>query len=144
MTRVLCLWGCLVLAAAVSGTTQARDQSGGQTTPAPANQAAGNYVGEDTCVTCHEAEGKSVRHTLHGKGENPRAPEAQHGCETCHGPGKAHIDDPSKPDSIRRFPSMASRDVSDVCLTCHSRGNHTQWKGSMNRLPRPSRHDHLR
>ena len=131
MTRVLCLWGCLLLAATVSGTIQARDQSGTKPAAPPANQAAGDYVGEDTCVTCHEAEGKSIRHTLHGKAENPRTPEAAHGCETCHGPGKAHVDDPSKPESIRRFPSMASRDVSDVCLTCHSRGNHTQWKGSM-------------
>ena len=26
---------------------------------------------------------------------------------------------------------MKPRDVSATCLTCHSRGNHTQWKGSM-------------
>jgi DmsE family decaheme c-type cytochrome len=26
---------------------------------------------------------------------------------------------------------MAARDVSAVCLTCHTRGEHAQWKGSM-------------
>jgi DmsE family decaheme c-type cytochrome len=26
---------------------------------------------------------------------------------------------------------MKPRDVSDTCLTCHSRGNHTQWAGGM-------------
>jgi DmsE family decaheme c-type cytochrome len=102
-------------------------------TPAPAAsppQAAG-YVGEDTCVTCHDSEGKSFHQTLHGKASDPRTPAAAHSCETCHGPGQAHIDDPSKPGSIRRFPLLAPRDAAAVCLTCHSRGDHMQWKGSM-------------
>ena len=74
---------------------------------------------------------QAIHQTAHGKAQNPRTPEAGQGCESCHGPGSAHLDDPSKPDSIKRFPTMKPRDVSDTCLTCHSRGNHTQWKGSM-------------
>jgi len=89
------------------------------------------YVGEDTCVGCHDAEGANLHRTAHGKAQNPRAPAGAHGCESCHGPGSAHIDDPSVPDSIRRFSSLKPRDVSETCLTCHSRGSHTQWKGSM-------------
>lgn len=96
-----------------------------------ARAQGGNYVGEDTCVGCHDTEGKSIHQTLHGKAQNPRTPEGVRGCESCHGPGKAHVDDPSKPDSIRRFTTMTPRSVSETCLTCHSRGNHTQWKGSM-------------
>jgi DmsE family decaheme c-type cytochrome len=95
-----------------------------------ASAQAGNYLGEDTCIGCHDTEGKQLHQTLHGKAQNPRAPEAAHGCETCHGPGQAHLDDPSKPGSIRRFPTMKPRDVADTCLACHSR-THTQWKGSM-------------
>jgi DmsE family decaheme c-type cytochrome len=68
---------------------------------------------------------------MHGKAKDPRTPESAKGCESCHGPGSAHVEDPSVPDSIRRFTSMAPRDASDTCLTCHTRGNHTQWKGSV-------------
>jgi DmsE family decaheme c-type cytochrome len=99
---------------------------------APAQtQTTATYVGQDTCVGCHEAEGNTLHQTAHGKAQNPRTPAGGQGCESCHGPGSPHVDDPSKPDSIKRFPTMKPRDVSDTCLACHSRGSHTQWKGSM-------------
>src|SRR5271154_5241345 len=84
--------------------------------PAPPPQAAG-YVGDDTCTTCHEPEGKSLRATLHGKAQNARTPAAKAGqsCETCHGPGQAHVD---------------AGDNSH-CLTCHSKGSHGQWNGGV-------------
>ena len=94
-------------------------------------QQAGDYVGEDTCIGCHDTEGKQIHTTLHGQARNPRTPAAAHGCESCHGPGKAHVDDPSRPGSIRRFPTLAPRDANDTCLACHTRGAHVQWKGSM-------------
>jgi len=102
-------------------------------TPAPAQPPApaGNYVGQDTCIGCHDIQGTTIQQTLHGKAQNPRTPQAGLGCESCHGPGKDHVDDPSKPGSIRRFAMMSPRDASAACLTCHSRGNHTQWRGSM-------------
>jgi DmsE family decaheme c-type cytochrome len=118
MMPFMFLWGFLSL---VLTTPQAA---------APAQQPR-TYVGQDTCVGCHETEGASLHQTAHGKAQNPRSPEGEKGCESCHGPGSAHLDDPSKPDSIRRFQQMKPRDVSDTCLTCHTRGNHTQWKGSM-------------
>jgi DmsE family decaheme c-type cytochrome len=116
MRRIVVLWGALLIAAAA---------------PAAAQSQASGYVGDATCMTCHDTEGKSFHQTLHGKAQDPRTPAAQHGCETCHGPGKAHVDDPSKPGSIKVFTTMTPRDVSDTCLTCHSSGTHTQWKGSM-------------
>jgi hypothetical protein len=32
----------------------------------------------------------------YGQVAHPRSPAAAHGCETCHGPGQAHVDDESK------------------------------------------------
>jgi DmsE family decaheme c-type cytochrome len=117
MTLLVYLWGFLAIVAA---------------SPAPQAPAqAGNYVGQDTCIGCHDTQGTTIQQTLHGKAENPRTPQAGQGCESCHGPGKDHVDDPSKPGSIRRFGAMSPRDISGTCLTCHSRGNHTQWRGSM-------------
>src|SRR5689334_12408804 len=63
--------------------------------PAAAQQPAaqGGFAGDDTCKVCHEAEGKSLGTTLHGKAQNPRTPAASgHTCETCHGPGQAHAE----------------------------------------------------
>jgi DmsE family decaheme c-type cytochrome len=116
MPAFLYLWGFLMLLAAPQGAAQTQERT---------------YVGQDTCVGCHEAEGEGLHLTAHGKAQNPRAPAADKGCESCHGPGSAHIEDPSVPDSIKRFTQMKPRDVSDTCLTCHTRSNHTQWKGSM-------------
>ena len=98
--------------------------------PATALAQTGQYVGEATCAGCHDKEGSSFHRTVHGQAQNPRTPEAAQGCESCHGPGQAHVDDPSKPGSIRRFSTMSPRDASDVCLACHSRSSQTQWKGS--------------
>jgi DmsE family decaheme c-type cytochrome len=120
MMPLLYLWAVLALMT----TPQAAS-------PAQAPPSARTYVGEDTCVGCHDTEGKTLQQTLHGKAQNPHSPAAAKGCESCHGPGSAHVEDPSQPDSIRRFTTMKPRDVSDTCLECHSRGNHTQWKGSM-------------
>jgi len=94
--------------------------------------AASAYVGDDTCVACHEGEGKSLIHTLHGKAQNDKTPSAKpnQACETCHGPGKEHSETGDK-TKIRVFTAMAPKAVADTCLTCHNRGNHTSWKGSM-------------
>src|SRR5262249_38016804 len=116
---------CLVLRL----TAQAPAQPATPQKSAP--QQPATYVGQDTCIGCHDAEGKQIHGTSHGKSENPRSPAAAHGCESCHGPGSAHVEDPSKPGSIKRFMTLSPKDASATCLTCHSRGTHTQWNGSM-------------
>ena len=114
-------WGFLIaLAVAQAAPTQTGTPAGNRT-----------YVGQDTCVACHDTEGNTMGRTEHGKAQNPRTPAAIHGCESCHGPGSAHIEDPSKADSIKRFTQIRPREVSETCVTCHSRGEQTQWKGSM-------------
>jgi DmsE family decaheme c-type cytochrome len=96
-----------------------------QNTPAPSS----GYVGSDTCVVCHEPQGNSVKGTQHAQAMNPRAPAAQHGCESCHGPGQAHVDDDAK-GHMRRFAALPAAEVNQSCLTCHDRGGHAGWDGS--------------
>ena len=102
-----------------------------QKAPAPPAPAAG-YIGDDTCVACHEGEGKRLSATLHGKAQNARTPSANvnMACETCHGPGKEHSETGDK-TKIRVFTTMKPRDVSETCISCHNRSTHAQWKGSM-------------
>ena len=113
-----------VLAAQAAQTTKPAAQP-----PAPTAQAAqAGYVGTDTCITCHEDQGNSLKGTKHAQLKDPRSPMAQHGCESCHGPGKAHVDDDAK-GHMPKLKELPPADVSATCLTCHNRGNHVGWDG---------------
>ena len=92
--------------------------------PAPAGVA-----GTDTCLMCHTDKGDTLKGTAHGQAANPRSPAAALGCESCHGPGQAHVDDDAK-GHMRKFAQMPASEVSETCLTCHNRGNHAAWEGS--------------
>ena len=83
----------------------------------------------DTCVVCHEAEGNNIAHSRHGWEKDRRTPTATLGCESCHGPGQAHVDDEEK-GHIKKFGALKPIEVNQTCLTCHNRGNHAAWEGS--------------
>jgi DmsE family decaheme c-type cytochrome len=90
--------------------------------PAP----AGDYVGEATCVGCHDQSYKGTKHALT---LNERTPASTHGCESCHGPGKAHAES-GDPAMIRNPKKMKPQEASQICATCHNRGTHALWDGS--------------
>ena len=97
---------------------------------APATESQqGGFAGQDTCVVCHEGFDTAVNRSQHGFAKNPRTPAAAQGCETCHGPGAAHAQDPEKVKP-KAFTKMAAADVTATCTTCHNRGDHTMWLGS--------------
>jgi DmsE family decaheme c-type cytochrome len=98
------------------------------TQPAGATQPGEGFVGADTCLTCHDD--RAVHDTAHGRAINARTPMAQLGCESCHGPGKAHVDAGGDPDLMRAFREMGSDEQSRTCTTCHNRGDHAMWDGS--------------
>ena len=105
--------------------------AGAQTAPARASTPApATYVGGDTCLGCHDDTIHGFDQTPHGKASDPRTPAAAQGCETCHGPGSRHVDDPSDDTTIRKFTKMSPRDVNATCLTCHTRSEHAAWQGS--------------
>jgi DmsE family decaheme c-type cytochrome len=93
-------------------------------------QLTATYVGRDTCLGCHEDMEKSLSRSVHGKAAHPQSPAAAQGCETCHGPGSAHIEDPADPTTIKRFDQMPARDTSQTCLSCHTKSTHALWDGS--------------
>ena len=98
--------------------------------PAPQPQAtAADYAGTDTCVVCHTDQENSLKGTQHAQVKNPRTPMANHGCESCHGPGKAHAEDDAGL-KIAKIKEMTPAQQSQTCLTCHNRGNHAAWEGS--------------
>jgi len=92
-----------------------------------AAQPSGEYAGEATCLGCHEDH--SYKGTRHGQAFNPRTPAANLGCESCHGPGKAHAES-GDPALITRFNKIAPAEASATCTTCHDRASHALWDGS--------------
>jgi len=79
-----------------------------------------DYVGSETCKDCHEDQFKAFSHTSHaqlikiGSWKNKIT-----GCESCHGPGKAHIEE-GDPKKIISFKNKSSKEISETCLGCHS------------------------
>ena len=141
MLRFSCLLLCAWLAALAAQSSNSQtpppvaspQTPATQSTPAPAPPQAQTlppgYAGSDTCVVCHTDQEASLKPTQHGRIKNPRTPVAGLGCESCHGPGQAHVDDDAK-GHILKFAAMKPADVSQTCLTCHSRGAHAGWEGS--------------
>lgn len=94
--------------------------------PAPA-PAPADYAGETTCLACHDD--RAYKGQPHGLASNPKTPAATHGCESCHGPGKAHAE--SGDATLILNPSkVSSQRASDQCTTCHTGRTHALWSGS--------------
>jgi DmsE family decaheme c-type cytochrome len=127
---------------ALSGSSPA-GASANQSQAAPPQQQAtnvpttpsGDYAGSDTCKTCHEDESRRFNNTAMGKAmAHPRTPDEAHGCESCHGPGKVHVEAGGGKDTIPvRFTEDSKNTVAEknaACLQCHSRSNQLFWRGS--------------
>lgn len=99
--------------------------------PLAAAQAGATLVGDETCLGCHDDQQNGYTNTAHGRPDHPRSPAAGQGCETCHGPGSRHVDDPAVSGSILALASLAPADSTRLCLTCHERGSHALWEGSV-------------
>jgi DmsE family decaheme c-type cytochrome len=85
---------------------------------APTPPAAG-FVGAETCALCHAEVAKKFT-------DNPHAKIAlAHGgqgatCESCHGPGQAHVESGGDVTKIRQLSKMTSQQVDTTCLGCHA------------------------
>jgi DmsE family decaheme c-type cytochrome len=105
--------------------------------PAPATPAGEKtYVGREICVACHRQESQNVAHTIHAGVFylNPRDALEAHGCETCHGPGSAHVQNPTEPLGIIRFSHRSQTPIAqqnEVCLQCHRGGQRIFWAASV-------------
>jgi len=97
--------------------------------PAQAQAAGASYVGQDTCLGCHDTILEKYANTPHHRAADPRTPQATQGCESCHGPGSKHIENPVDVKPFN-FKTATADQASAVCTTCHNRGDHALWDGS--------------
>jgi DmsE family decaheme c-type cytochrome len=124
------LFAVTLALALLAGTVQTASAVSSQApapTPTQGAQPAADYAGEATCLGCHDD--RAYKGTSHGLAFNPRTPSASHGCESCHGPGRAHAES-GDPDLMRSFTELRPAEVSGTCTTCHNRASHALWDGS--------------
>jgi DmsE family decaheme c-type cytochrome len=79
----------------------------------------GEYAGGDMCFVCHDIEEAFQKNPHYNQWEDESLPWSERGCETCHGPGQAHIDDGGDVEQIFRFAEAAPQEAADKCLDCH-------------------------
>jgi len=96
----------------LSASPQAPSSQAPSSPQAPASPPAG-FAGADTCLVCHEAEGNSIKSSPHGNVTNVKSPMGGLGCESCHGPGQAHVDDDNK-GHIVKFGQLKPDEISQT------------------------------
>ena len=92
------------------------------------------YVGAKVCTTCHASQAELFSHTVMGR--IGKTQKGKFDCENCHGPGSAHVKAGGgrgvggiisfRPNDLSR----TSEENNAICLTCHERGDRTNWPGS--------------
>jgi DmsE family decaheme c-type cytochrome len=104
-------------------------QTPGGVPPAPQakNATPADYVGAETCTSCHEEVAKEFQTNPHNRMtlEDRSAWGAKAGrpgitCENCHGPGRAHVEGGGDKTKIFNPAKAAAKDVDARCLGCHA------------------------
>src|SRR5258705_2871710 len=161
------LWIVALLSVAMWGAAAAADDSSSKSankSGKPKQEAAlkytratdaSLYVGTETCKTCHEDMPskdfyKNYEASPHFVTtlDTKKGPE-WHGCESCHGPGRANVEGGGDKTKIVSFKGVSAAEASARCLDCHQTGQeHSNFARSahlqnnvgcnMQRLPQSS------
>ena len=115
--------GALVTAIAMMGFGGAALAADRAALPASTTYSEGTRA----CTECHDDEhATAIMSGPHGMAGDARTPAANHGCESCHGPGGEHA---KQEKQFRVAQTFASRDPADaaahaaVCTGCHRGGD---------------------
>ena len=113
--------------------SQASAATTGQT-----SASAAQYLGSDTCKTCHAEIYSGWEKTPHWKTTlDTKGGPSHQGCEGCHGPGSAHVEGGGDVTKIFIFKDHSTKEINERCLSCHAGG--TQHMNAIN--PQHSKSD---
>ena len=84
-------------------------------------EGAHGFVGGEVCKTCHPDVWLKFYKNPHFKSiaSGKEKPENT-GCESCHGPGAAHVEARGGKATILAFSQMQPKQILDNCLRCHA------------------------
>ena len=85
--------------------------------------AQNGYVGSAACKTCHSDIWLNFYKNPHFQSvASGKEPPERTGCESCHGPGAAHVEARGGKTTIpHAFSTMSPTQVLDDCLQCHAK-----------------------
>jgi predicted CXXCH cytochrome family protein len=114
-TAIACLWMSSTAASAQQKPLPAIVRQALAAQPS----APSEYAGQETCALCHADIAKKFSSNPHselalmhnGKGVT---------CESCHGPGQAHVASGGDPTKILQLSKMSPQQVDATCLGCHA------------------------
>jgi DmsE family decaheme c-type cytochrome len=117
----------------IETSASAAEPSGSSAQPTLENA----YVGAETCQGCHEDAFNDFAKTRMGRLflKHPRDTWEKQGCESCHGPGQAHVD-AGGGKGVGGMISFAKDDPTPlarrnaICLRCHQGKARLFWEGS--------------
>lgn len=108
----------IVLGLLLSAGYAAAQNPAAPATPPPTNQPA-QYVGSETCRTCHEDIFNAFQQSPHELVQtDAKYRHTGNACESCHGPGSKHAESVS-PADIRNPARLRPSETDRICLTCH-------------------------
>lgn len=95
------------------------------------------YVGDETCLGCHEDAHPDLmaayKHSIHAAIADFETFGIKKGCESCHGPGSVHSEE-GDPASIINLKKLDADQASAICLRCHTTGGPMKWRGGEHAL----------
>lgn len=105
-----------ILAAVVLASVMAVQEARAQ-----ADQPAGVQAGSEVCRGCHEELFARYERNAHSNAAaRRRLPSGRSGCESCHGSGAAHAEDPSNKTGLVTFSPGSEAESITACLACHA------------------------
>jgi DmsE family decaheme c-type cytochrome len=73
------------------------------------------------CAACHEDLVKAFSKTTHETLAKSPVLKIENPCESCHGPGKAHIEGGGDKTKLIGFKGVTHKAYNEQCLTCHKK-----------------------
>jgi len=117
----------LLFSAGAAAEEKQKDQA--KSAQPAAGDAAGQYVGSQTCQGCHDPVYKTFQDSPHWiTTQETKVTKGAHGCESCHGPGSAHVEGGGDKTKIFTFKGVGAKEINERCLTCHQNSQeHGNW-----------------
>ena len=113
---LLALFGAL----AVSAHAAAAPDQAKTALPSSSTTGPDQYVESTVCQGCHDELYKGFERSPHWITTHKTAiTPGAHGCESCHGPGAAHVEGGGDKTKIYTFVGAKSQEITRRCLTCH-------------------------
>src|SRR3984957_7430460 len=109
-------------AAQVAPTSKAASNTAtSQSASSEGSAGTSDYMGSEVCKTCHEDIYNGWEKTPHWKTTlDTKGGSSKQGCESCHGPGAAHVAGGGDITKIFVFENHSPKEINDRCLTCHA------------------------